>query len=159
MQTIFNVVCCCSLFLYLIWLASITWQIHLQKRIGHRLSDINNTRYQRQDDQVSYVLLESSLVLIVTHDSPENRSQSSPLMFSGMPCSTSSLVLSVRYMHTPWPYSVKWFLQACSFRNSLAWNMSIKRATHLLPWLQLHKCWWRRISAGTEAKPVNRELH
>lgn len=113
-----------------------------------------------QQHKISIYCLNPVLLFsLLTHDSPENRSQSSPLMFSGMPCSTSSLVLSVRYMHTPWPYSVKWFLQACSFRNSLAWNMSIKRATHLLPWLQLHKCWCRRltlkISAGKEAKPVN----
>lgn len=53
---------------------------------------------------------------------PEKSSQSSPLMLSGMPLSTRSLVFSVRYIQTPWPYSAKWIFQACSFRNSLAYK-------------------------------------
>lgn len=54
--------------------------------------------------------------------SPEKSNQSSPLMLSGIPLRTSSLVFSVRYIHTPCPYSAKWFFHACSFRNSLAWT-------------------------------------
>lgn len=53
--------------------------------------------------------------------SPEKSSQSSPLMLSGIPLRTSSFVFSVRYIHTPCPYSVKWFFHACSFMNSFAW--------------------------------------
>lgn len=69
------------------------------------------------------------MVICQVLNSPENRSQRSPLMFSGMPCSTSSLVFSVRYIHNPWPYSAKWFFQACSFRNSLAWMHLRERMT------------------------------
>lgn len=54
--------------------------------------------------------------------SPEKSSHSSPLMLSGIPWRTSSLVFSVRYIHTPCPYSVKWFFHACSFMNSFAWE-------------------------------------
>lgn len=52
--------------------------------------------------------------------SPEKRSHRSPLMLSGIPLRTRSLVFSVRYMHTPCPYSAKWFFHDCSFRNSFA---------------------------------------
>lgn len=53
---------------------------------------------------------------------PEKRSQSSPRRLSGMPFSTSSRILAVRYMHTPRPNSKKWMFHDSSFIFSLAWG-------------------------------------
>ena len=39
-----------------------------------------------------------------------------------MPFSTSSLILAVRYIHTPRPYSKKWMFHDSSFIFSLAWG-------------------------------------
>lgn len=68
---------------------------------------------------------------------PEKSSHSSPLMLSGIPLRTSSLVLSVRYMHTPCPYSAKWFFHACSFRNSFAWAVKQKQKNYVKQWGRL----------------------
>lgn len=59
---------------------------------------------------------------------PEKRSHSSPRRFSGIPFCTSSLVLAVRYIHIPLPYSKKWMFQDSSFIFSFAFkgtNMAI----------------------------------
>lgn len=45
-----------------------------------------------------------------------------PRRLSGMPFSTSSRVLAVRYMHMPRPNSKKWMFHDSSFIFSLAWG-------------------------------------
>lgn len=67
-------------------------------------------------------LISASCQSILHNILPEKRSHSSPRRFSGIPFCTSSLVLVVRYMHIPLPYSKKWMFQDSSFIFSFAFT-------------------------------------